>query len=408
MLSLEIWQELFATISKNKLRTFLTGFSVAWGILILIVLLGSGEGLSNGLIYQFRDDAINSIWIRSGTTSSPYRGLQAGRNIQLKNADHDSVAAMDGVEHITSRFVIRGSTVFRFRAQTGTYSIRSVHPGHQHLENTVMKDGRYLNQLDLDGYRKVAVIGRVVEEELFRNVPAVGQWMEVNGIAFRVIGVFTDEGSEREEMYVYLPITTAQRVFAGQDRISNIMFTTADATLEETEAIAAEAKDYLAATHRFSPEDPRAVFVRNNVEQYERFKQAVTNIRLFVWIIGIGTILAGVVGVSNIMMIVVKDRTREIGIRKALGATPGSIIWMILFESVFITSVAGYIGLVMGVAVLELVAKAPAAEFFRNPAVDLRVAISATLVLVISGTVAGFFPARRAAKIHPVEALRDE
>ena len=410
MLDLDKWQEIFDTIRKNKLRTFLTGFSVAWGIFMLILLLGSGQGLSNGVEYGFRDDAINSIWIRSGQTSIPHKGMQPGRDIQFTNADHDTVRdTIPGVVHTTSRFYLPGNVIVSYRNEHGQFGIRSVHPGHRYVENTIVTEGRFLNDLDIKEFRKTVAIGIRVKSALFHDEPAIGKYLSVNGIAFKVVGIFEDEGGEGEEENIYLPISTAQRTFNGANRVHQFMVTTGNATLEESQAIADAIHDTLAARHRFSAEDPRAVSVSNLNERFQQFVDLMTGIRLFVWVIGIGTILAGVVGVSNIMMIVVRERTREIGVRKAIGATPWSIVTLILQESVFITAVAGYIGLVLGVVTLELAARTiPLPEFIRNPEVDLNVAIWATVLLVLAGSLAGLVPAIKAARIRPIEALRNE
>jgi len=410
VLDVDTWQEIVATVRANKLRTFLTGFSVAWGIFMLIVLLGSGTGLQHGVEWGFRDDAVNSIWISPGETSVPYRGLQPGRSVRLTNMDHVEISdRIEGVEHITSRFYIGGSRLVSRGAESGSFSIRCVHPGHQHLERTRIVEGRYLNPLDLSERRKVAVIGTRVREALFGRGPAIGGHIKINGIPFRVVGLFEDDGSEGEMEMIYLPISTAQRVFAGGERVHQIMFTTGDSDLEDTTRMAGAARDLLAFNHTFDPEDRRALFVRNNQESFERISGLIDGIRTFVWVVGIGTLLAGVVGVSNIMMIVVRERTKEIGVRKALGATPGSILGLVLLESVAITAVAGYVGLVLGVGTLELVASATSgAEMFRNPEVNLAVAGAATVLLVAAGLLAGFVPARRAAMVQPIEALRDE
>lgn len=410
MLSLDVWQEILDTTRKNKLRSFLTGFSVAWGIFMLVVLLGSGTGLKNGIEHEFRDDAINSLWIRSGQTSVPYRGLQPGRDIRFTNRDHDSIeTTIDGVEHITSRFYIRGNTLVTYGKESGTYDVRSVHPDHRYLENTIMTAGRFLNDLDLREHRKVAVLGELIRDDLFGDDPGIGEYIHVNGIAFKVIGVFEDTGGENEMRKIYLPISTAQRTFNGRDRVAQIMVTVGDAGVEESEVISRNITRDLAARHRFDPEDRRAVFINNNLERFQRFLRVIGGMKAFIWVIGFGTLLAGVVGISNIMMITVRERTKEFGVRKALGATPGSIVGLILQEAVFITGVAGYIGLVLGVAVLEAAAtNLPGSSFFRNPSVDLTMALYATLLLVVAGATAGLVPAIRAARIRPIEALRDE
>jgi putative ABC transport system permease protein len=406
----ETWLEIFDTLRKNKLRTALTGFSVAWGILMLVVLLGSGQGLGNGIEFQFRDDATNSIWVIPGTTSVPFAGRQPGRNVQMTNADHVATQRkVSQVEHITSRFPIRGTTRVRYGKEVATFDLRSVHPDHQFLEKTEVVEGRFLNDLDIREFRKVASIGVRVQEQLFGKEDPLGKEIYINDIAFKVIGTFTDAGGQNEQEKIYLPITTSQKVFNGADRIGMFMYTTGDATLAESEESAKQVRSQISERHDFSPEDQRALFVRNNVENFARMMAMMQGIRTFVWIVGIGTLVAGVVGVSNIMMIAVRERTKEIGIRKAIGATPRSILSLVLQEAVLITAVSGYIGLVLGVALLEVFVRVvPNSEFFRNPQVDLAVALSATALLIVAGMLAGLVPARRAASVRPIEALREE
>jgi putative ABC transport system permease protein len=410
VIEIDTWQEIFDTIRKNKLRTFLTGFSVAWGILMLIVLLGSGQGLSRGVEYGFRDDATNSIWMRSGQTSVPWKGLRPGRNVQFTNEDYDAIrGGVKGVERITSRYFIRGTLTVAWRGETSSFDVRSVHPDHQYLEKTIVTEGRFLNPTDVEQHRKVAVIGERVKAQLFKGAPAMGEYLEIKGVPFQVVGVFTDEGAEGEQEKIYIPISTAQRTYGGANNVAMIMMTVGDASVEESQAIATDLRMRVAERHDFDPDDKRAVFISNAVVEFQRFVDLMGGIRLFVWVIGVGTLLAGVVGVSNIMMIAVKERTKEIGIRKAVGATPLSVMSLILKEAIFVTGVAGYVGLVAGVALLEGMSRTIGkGEMFRNPEVDFGVAVSATLLLVLAGAVAGFFPARRAAAIRPVEALRDE
>ena len=410
MLDVDTWQEIFETIRKNKLRTFLTGFSVAWGIFMLILLLGSGQGLRHGITYQFRDDAINSIWIMPGQTSVPYKGLQPGRQVQFRNGDYDEIRrSIEGVDHMTGRFWIRGNLTVSYGKETGSFDVRCVHPDHLYLEKTIMTRGRFLNEMDIKEYRKVAAVGKIVERDLFKGKEPIGQYLEVNGIAFKVVGVFEDAGPEGEMQKIYLPVSTAQRVFNGADRLGQMMLTTGDSTLDRSNQMAKGVESMLAQRHTIAPDDKRAFFVRNNFENFQKLMGLMNGIRLFVWMIGIGTIFAGIVGVSNIMMIAVRERTKEIGVRKALGATPFSIVGLILQESVLITGVAGYLGMVLGIATLELAAsQLEGVEMFRNPEVDLGIAIASTAILVLAGMIAGFVPARRAAAIRPVEALRDE
>ena len=409
MFSRDSWEEIFATIRKNKLRTFLTSFSVAWGIFMFIILLGSGTGIRNGVIDEFKDDANNSIWLFSGRTSMPHKGLKPGRSIQFTNDEYDRTKKMDEVDHISSRYGVWGATVNQGK-EYGNYSIRSTHPGHQYLENTIITKGRFLNELDLEDRKKVIVISELIQKDLFPETnDAMGKYLNVNGIPFKVVGIYIDEGSESEMRILYIPITTGQTVFNGSNKIDQYMFTVGDATLEESKAIAEEVRQDLARVHNFNPEDKRAVFVRNLMENMKTYTDLLDNIRIFIWVIGIGTILAGIVGVSNIMLIVVKERTKEIGIKKAIGATPANIIGQIILEAIFITSIAGYVGLVGGVFVLQLMAEnIKGVDFFQNPEVDFGVAITSTLILILAGVFAGLFPATRAASINPVIALREE
>jgi putative ABC transport system permease protein len=404
------WQEILHTISKNKLRTFLTGFSVAWGIFMLIILLGAGSGLSNGVKLEFRDAATNSIWVFGGQTSEPYKGLKPGRYIQFDNADFAVIKNdINGVEKASGRFYVPGSNV-TYKKESGDFGIRTVHPDHQYIEKTKTINGRFINDIDINEKRKVASIGTLVKNTLFKTEDPMGKYIEVNGVPFKVIGVFEDEGGENEQEILYLPISTAQMVFNGQDRINQMMFTVGDAGIEESKQIEEEVRQKMAATHMFNPKDKRAIRFWNNVEEFLKFNNLFDNINLFIWVIGVMTIVAGIVGISNIMMIVVKERTKEIGIRKALGATPVSIIKLIIMESVLITSFSGYIGLVLGVGLIELVSNfiPEDTQFFNSPEVNFNVAVTATVILIIAGTIAGLIPATRAAAIKPIVALRDE
>jgi len=409
MFSQDAWQEIFETIRGNLLRTVLTGFSVAWGVLILVVLLGTGQGLERGVEFQFRDDATNSIWVSPGQTSLPHRGGPVGRQVRLVNGDFDIIKNdVDGVEHITARYGIRGNVTITYGNLGQSFPVRAVHPDHAYLEKTLIKTGRFLNQIDIRDFRKVAVIGLNVQKVLFPAEDPLDKYIHVNGVAFKVVGTFEDDGNQREMDIVYLPISTAQRTFGGNDRINQVMLTTGTASLAKTEEMSQDILHDLAERHRFAAEDQRAVNVRNVNKNVQQFLQLMQGIRAFVWLIGIGTLLAGVVGVSNILMISVHERTREIGIRKALGATPRSIVALIVQEAILITSLAGYIGLVAGLGLLEVFSNLPDTEFFRQPGIQLSVGLQAMALLVVAGALAGFFPARRAAKLRPIDALRDE
>ncbi|MBC8314637.1 MAG: ABC transporter permease [Bacteroidales bacterium] len=412
MFELDKWQEIYSTIRKNKLRTFLTGFAVAWGIFMLIILLGSGKGLENGVTDQFRGGANNGIWISSGMTSLEYKGLQAGRLIRFTNEDYDLLkASIRDHEFMSSRMFL-GNTITSYKNEYGTFYLSPCHPDYGHIKEVEMLEGRFLNIFDINQYRKVAIIGEKVKEDLFKgsDTVAMGEYLNINGVLFKVVGVFRDFGRDDSELRrIYIPITTAQRVFSGQNVVSQISLTTGDATVEEVNMILEQTRNLLARKHTFDKEDERAVFIWSKNEDFRRFQGLFLGIRLFIWIVGIGTIIAGIVGVSNIMMISVKERTKEIGIRKALGATPFSVIALILREAIIITGFSGYIGLVLGIGVLEIISmNLPEIDFFRSPEANFSIAVGATILLIIAGTLAGLFPARKAAKIKPIEALRDE
>ncbi len=405
------WQEIFETMKKNKLRTFLTGFSVAWGIFMLIILLGSGYGLENGVRKEFEGDATNTIWVNPGQTSVAYKGLKSGRTIQFTNEDYDIVKReTPNIDKISGRLTVWQNNTLSYKKEYGNYDIIGCHPGYGYYETLEILSGRFINEDDIAGFRKSTVISTIVKDALFKDEDPIGKFLRVSGVPFKVVGVFSDKGGDRDMQRIYIPLNTAQRVFNFGEQIFNLSIVTQDITVEESQEMSEQIRRTVAQVHKFDPEDQRAVYVWNNLEQFKKFLQLFASIRLFIWIIGIGTIIAGVVGVSNIMMIVVKERTQEIGIRKAMGATPWSVITLILMESVLITAFAGYVGLVMGVGLLELIS--PMFEsgdaFFKNPSVDIRVALGATLVMVVSGMLAGFVPARKASSIRPIEALRYE
>jgi putative ABC transport system permease protein len=404
------FNEIWTSISKNKLRTVLTGFSVSWGIFMLIVLLGAGTGLKNGTKQQFADDAINSIWVSGGQTSIEYDGLPPGRRIQFTNEDYTMLKGLEGVDKISARMNRWQGFVVSYKDKSSVFTIRGVHPDHKFVEKTIITKGRYVNEHDIIQKRKIAVIGHKIADEILGEEDPLGKWVNVNGIPFQVVGVYKDEGSENENSTVYLPITSAQLTFKGRRKISQVIFTMDTEDLAFSEAMAAKTKSELAKQHNFSPADPRAVFVRNNYANFERIMKSINLIQLFIGVIGFMTIIAGIIGVSNIMIISVQERTKEIGIRKALGAKPMNIISMIVLESLFITSLFGYMGFVFGIFTLETISKfiPETAKGFSNPTVDFEVAISALILLVIAGTLAGLFPAMKASRIKPIEALRDE
>jgi putative ABC transport system permease protein len=400
-------QEIFATLQRNKLRTTLTALSVAWGMLMLVVLLGAGRGLENGAAYEFRDDAINSLWLYAGKTTMPYAGRGPGRDVKLMNDDYDALLrTVPSIDHISARFYLYGEFMVSYGAKHSAFDIRGTHPGHQYLEKTIITDGRFLDEPDLAERRKVCVIGSAVSDFFFGKRSPIGEYLNIRGVFYRVVGVFEDVGGEAELKKIYVPVTTAQLVYNQPGRVHQLMFTIGNASLEQSQKIADSVFRFMAERHGVSPNDRKALHVQNNLEQFQRVNSVFVWIQVFVWIVGVGTLLAGVVGVSNIMLISVKERTREIGVRKALGATPWSIVSLVIGESIIVTAVAGYCGLLAGIGIVQLAARyVTDVPFLRNPDVNLSVALTATSILVCAGALAGFFPARHAANISPIEAL---
>ncbi|MFV8371015.1 ABC transporter permease [Flavobacterium sp. LB2P6] len=414
MFNIERWQEIFEAIAKNKLRTFLTGISVASGIFILVILLGVGKGLQNGIEKQFERDADGLISVWSGMTTKGFKGLNPGRQIQFRNSDYAvSVQKFGDQLNIKSANYIFWNGVMVYGKETGNYRFIGVYPDYVNVENATIVQGRFINENDLKNSEKVTVIGQKVKLDLFKEKNPIGEQIVINNITFKVVGVFTDPAGEREESRVYLPLTTTQQAFGVGDKISNLDFTlpkkdTYEEALAQSTKFTEELGQLLRSKNTIAPDDESAIGINNSIKNAKQFYDLNLYIRLFFWWVGICTIIAGVVGVSNIMLIIVKERTKEIGIRKALGASPVSIIGMILHESIFITTIAGFVGLLSSLLLLELVGPQVSSDYFLNPEVDFSIALTTLMLLVVAGALAGFFPAYRAAKIKPIVALRDE
>jgi len=414
MFDLERWEEIFETIRKNKLRTFLTGLSVASGIFILVILLGIGEGMKNGIAREFQQDAANLIFVWTNVTTKEYKGLNPGRRIEMNQQDYLTTVDRneDKLEYNSSVYRIWNGIV-NYKKESGSYRVEGVYPDYQFLENSSLSAGRFINKTDDDNYEKVAVIGQKVKNDLFKDLDAVGEYVDISGIKFKVVGVFTDPAGEREESRIYMPMSSAQKVFNAKNKVSNLAFTLKpaenfDQAVAESTHFSNELTEFLKQQHTVAPDDDRAIRVNNTLENAKRFYTLMDMIKYFFWGVGICTIIAGVVGVSNIMLIIVKERTKEIGVRKALGAEPLSIIGMILHESIFVTAIAGFFGLIFSLALLEFVGPMIETQYIYNPTVNFQVAITTVFILIIAGALAGFFPAWRAARIKPIVALRDE
>jgi len=403
------WQEIFEAIGKNKLRTFLSGFTVALGILIFTILLGLGNGLLNSFQSSFVDDAQNVIFIRGGRTSKAHKGFQKDRRIQFENEDFDFVNATypGKVEYSTPRIYRNG--LAKYKKESGSYSIRAVHPDHQYLEKTIMMKGRYLNEADIEDRTKNIVIGRLIEKDLFKNENALGKILDVDGIAYTIVGVFQDSGGDNEERVLYISYKTVQLLFGNNEDVDQINISY-NMAMNSDQAIAFSKKIETDFKKKFNvaPDDQSAIRVRSFAEDIRETMVILGGIYALIFVVGIGTLISGVIGIGNIMTFSIKERTKELGIRKALGASPRSIIAMVLQESVLITGIAGYVGLILGILVLKLIGNNLEDFFILNPKVETGVIVVATITLVLSGLLAGYIPARRAAKIKPIIALRDE
>jgi len=409
MFDLDGWQEIFQSIGKNKLRTVLSGLTITFAIMLFTILLGMGNGLKNTFASFFSRDAENAIFIMPNNTSKAYRGYQSGRRIELRNKDVDYVLEnyQGNIEHIIRRN--QRQVDITYKNKKSNYSLIAVDPAIQFLERASPYEGRFINKLDLNKRSKVIVLGRMTKKDLFpAGVSAVGKYVNVGGLAYKVVGVFTDPGGDNEERLNYIPITTSQALYGNNDKVDqiNILY---NSKLSTAEAIAFGNNMLRDLKDRFdiAPRDQRAIRVQNRAEGVQATKQTSGALDMIVIIISIGTLIAGIVGISNIMIYIVKERTKELGIRKAIGATPNSIVKMIMFESMFITSIAGYLGMLIGIGVLSYAAPGLEKYFIKDPNVDTGIVIFATVLLVISGLIAGYVPARRAGKIKPIVALND-
>ena len=414
MFDLDKWQEIFNTIKKHPLRTLLTAFGVFWGIFMLVLLLAAGKGLENGVNQNFSNIAKNTMWIWGGKTTIPYKGMKPGRIIIFTNDDYEYLKnEMPDLLYVAPGVSLTGDYTINYNNVSGTFRVTGDMPEINKVRPMAFPAGRFINTFDVNEKRKVAVLGSRVCEVLFGKEEAVGKYIQIKGVYFEVVGRFEIEnmgGSGRDDSEkIFVPITTLQSTFNLEDKINTFGVTPKEGY--DPLEIEAQVKRYLAAKHLVSPKDKNAIGGWNSGKETKKISGLFIGINIFIWVVGIMTIIAGIVGVSNIMLIIVKERTKEIGVRKALGATPWSIISLVIQESIFITSVAGYVGLLAGVLLVEFAKSMMKGadtknSYFSNPEIDIKVAIIATIVLVVSGALAGLIPAIKAARINPIEALR--
>ena len=410
------WAEIFSVIKKNKLRTFLTGFSVSWGIFMFCILLASGNGLKNGVTSNFSGQSMNSIEFWGRRVSIPYKGFPDQRRVILDQNDLDLVKnQIPEAEYVSGIIWSNGSV--SYNTFSSNCQFMGVNPEFSKINGLTIttSDGRFISDVDMREARKVAVINTRLQKVLFQDENPIGKQFIADGLGYTVVGVFKNDANERNDEVAYIPFTTAQLLYNRGWGIGDIIFTAKGLnTLEKNEAFQKRLREKLAGLHVFDPKDERAIGIWAAVEMYLRTMGIFNGISIFIWIIGSGTLIAGVISISNIMLITVRERTREFGIRKALGAKPSSILGSILMESAFITSVFGYFGMFLGVGLGELVnsflENAGASEMsnvFKNPTVDVGVAVGAMCILIISGIIAGYYPAMKAVKISAIEAMRE-
>lgn len=410
MFDVDFWREIFQSIDKNRTRSLLSGFTVAFAILLFTVLFGLANGLNNFFSDAFVDDAANSIFIRSGRTTKAHKGLQSGRRIQFKNKDYNYIKSDfdPSLEFITAR--IYRNVAASYKNEKNSYLLRAVHPDHQYLEKTRMTQGRYLNQRDMQSRTKAIVIGDLVRQDLFlKDENVIGEYINLSGILYRVVGVFKDDGGDDEERIIYMSLTTAQQIYGNNDYVDQINLTY-NPEMDYNQAIdfGLDLEQQLKERFTVAKNDQRAIRVFNMAMQNKGINQMTSVLGILILIIGSGTLIAGIVGISNIMIFIVKERTKEIGIRKALGASPKAIVALIITESILITTLAGYFGLVLGVGFLEWIGPSLKQYFITDPRVSQSLVITATITLITAGGIAGYLPAKKASKIKPIVALRDE
>ena len=409
MFDLDRWQEIFSSIRSNVLRTVLSGFTVALGLFIFIVLFGIGKGLQNAFTEGFARDAQNLISIFTGRTTEAYKGLQSDREVTMNNDDYDFLVNTDKekVGYASPRYT--ANLLVKYGKESGNYQINGAGTEEKYIENRKILEGRYLSPNDLQNKQQVAVIGRMVQRDLIKNGNPVGKEIDINGTMFKVIGVFSDDGGDWDERHISVPISTLQQMKKGSDTVSTV-YIAYNEKLTPDEAIkyGEQLESKLKSRKNVSPDDENGVRVWNNAQNMNDTFVFLAVLTAIVGFIGLGTLLAGIIGISNIMVYIVKERTKEIGVRKAIGAKPKSIVGLIVQESVVITVVSGLVGIAVGILTLHLIGDSLETYFIKNPSVGVTEIVMAFIALVFSGLIAGFVPAYRASKIKPIEALRTE
>lgn len=407
MFDLDRWAEIWASIRSNKLRTLLSGVTVSLALFVFITLFGLSKGLQNGFEIEFFPPNVKAIEVYSGQTTKPYNGKKSGRVITLD--DRDFRLLQDSLKEEAKIILpnLTKSTVARNFSEYGSYSILGTTPQQKTVSDHKMIKGRFIDNYDGSDLEKNIVIGRLVEKDLFKNESAVGKSLQLGNTLYKVVGVFSDEDGDDEERKIYLPLQTMQVIYGTQDIDDFTLIPNDDMSLDQISALATKAKNILKKAHDVSPEDSRGINAADPKEGLETTNSFFLIFTIIVFIIGIGSLVAGVVSIGNMMVFSVKERTKEIGIRKALGAKPGNIIGLILQESLLITFIFGFIGIASAMFVVSLIKDSLHKYLIYNPTVEPNQIFIAAFILFVSGLLAGFLPARKAAKIKPIDALNN-
>lgn len=422
MFDFDTLHEIISTVKKNKLRTFLTGFSVAWGIFMLIILVGSGNGLKNGMSSNFSDISQNAVFVKSGNTTMPYKGMALNRTVQFKDIDYANLRSDFPQVELASALIMKDKKI-SYNDESGSYSVQGVYPENAEIETVKMlkNSGRFINDVDIQKQRKVIVITSRIKEVLFKGQDPLGKYVNVDGLMFLVVGVSTRDNNSNN-LPAFIPFSTAQALYNSGIGLDQMSFTVSGINSEKAaDEFEQRFREKLGARHNFAAEDKSALRIWNTAKDFIMFNGIFDAINIVVIFVSIMTLIAGIVGISNIMLITVAERKREFGIRKALGATPGSILRLVIFESILITAIFGYVGMITGIGVTEginavIEASASAGStgseeemsIFKDPTVSVSTVLGATGLLIAAGILAGFFPAYKATKVTAIEAMRAE
>lgn len=408
MFDLDRWSEIWNSISSNKLRTFLSGFTIALALFVFITLSGLGQGLQNGFQSEFFDANSLNISLSGGRTTISHKGFQKGREIQFENNDYDFIKTSfpSFIKYIKSSY--SKGMIVRYGKESGSYSITGTQPVYAKMTEDKIIQGRNLENKDLDNLAKVIVIGQLVVSDLFKNQNPIGEYLQIDGSMYQVIGVYSSTDGDDAERILYVPLTTLQVIYGTND-IDNVEITPkSNIDIDQISVLANTMSSSLKTKHQVAAKDQRGIRLRNGADEMSSTNSFLLVITIIVLFIGFGSLVAGVVSIANIMVFTVKERTKEIGIRKALGATPRNIVGLILQEAMTITIISGYIGIAIATLLVNNIEDSLKDYFIQSPHIESYVLIIASIILLIAGLLAGWIPARRASQIKPIVALRDD